>query len=113
MARSWAAWLGTVKPHTASVLLHLGVLAGIVLLTPLAAPDTADVLAVEVIETLGRAVRPRPSPQPEPDRPALRDDPEPDRPRLIPASARQRLVDRARAYQPEAPTDSKGWMVNR
>jgi len=106
-ARSLAAWLGAVKPHTASVLLHVGGLVAIVLFTPLAAPETADVLAVEVIETLERAVTPSETPRPRSEPPPPPDDPEPERPRLIPATARQHLVDQARAFQPERPGESE------
>ena len=106
-ARSFGAWLGGVKPHTASVLIHLGVLLTIVVLTPLAAPETAEVLSVEVVETLGRAVKPAETPRQEPKPEPPPEDPEPDRPRLIPVSARQRLVDQARAYQPERPAESE------
>jgi protein TonB len=81
------------------------VLLGIVLLTPLAAPETADVLAVEVVDTVERALKPRPDPREEPERPLPRD-PAPERPRLIPASARQRLVDEARAYRSETEPES-------
>ena len=62
--RSWPALLTALKPHSASVLLHALGAAGLLLLTPLAAPDRAAVVPVQIVEIvqsqLPRAEMPSP-----------------------------------------------------
>ena len=99
--RSWRDALTAIKPHSASVLVHIGIVVGIVLATPLAAEDSAEALVVEIIETVQHpASRLRPKPEePEPAKPA---EPEPPRPKLVPNQARIKRVKRARPYHPNA-----------
>jgi len=49
-ARTFRDALTGIQPHSASVLVHVGIVVGLVLVTPLAAEDRPDVLAVEIIE---------------------------------------------------------------
>jgi TonB family protein len=98
--RSWRDALTGIQPHSASVLVHAGIVAGLVLVTPLAAEDRPEVLAVEIIETAqhpASLVQPEPEPEPEPP-PRM----EPSRPRVVPNHACMKLVKRARPHHPNA-----------
>jgi TonB family protein len=105
-SRSWPELLAGLKPHSASMLLHVGAVAGVALVTPWLAEDAAGVLAVQIVETArpsAQSGRPRPAAERERvHRPEPAPSPEPPRPKLVPDEARMSRVRRARPYHPNA-----------
>jgi TonB family protein len=105
-SRSWPELLAGLKPHSASVLLHTGAVAAVVLVTPLVAEDAEQALTVQIVETMQRPaelIRPRPAEEAQEPRAAETvPSPEPPRPRLVPDEARMSRVKRARPYHRSA-----------